>query len=229
MAGVSSLLLDLIAPRRCVFCGATGVDDSMTCAGCAGDLARNEPACPRCAAAFPGAQAPACADCQQRPPPFDAAVAPLRFVFPVDIAIRALKFHRRLHYVPALGAQIRTAVDRLPSRPDALLPVPLHWRRQWRRGFNQARELAVDAGRRLDLPVIEPLRRSRYTSPQTSASASHRRRNLRNAFRLVAPVAASHVAIVDDVITTGSTVSEVARCLAGAGVTTISVVAVARA
>ena len=156
-------------------------------------------------------------------------MAPLRYEFPVDAAIKALKFQRRLHYLPAFAAMLSGPVRQLPGGIDAMLPVPLHWRRQLLRGFNQATELCRLLAPLLQVPVLHRVVRTRSTRYQSGLGAGARRRNLRGAFRLSGSVALSHVLIVDDVVTTGATAGQVAATLRAGGVRQVSVLAIARA
>ena len=198
-------------PRCCVFCGVRCLaDEGYICAGCKSDLEYREPLTESAA-------------------PFDAVIAPLVYAFPVDAAIKALKFRRRLYYVPAFGELLVEAARRLPQSADALLPVPLHWCRHVMRGFNQSDEICKPLRKATGLPVLRSVRRVRATPSQSGLSATERRKNLRAAFRLTAKVVAKHVVIVDDVITTGTTVRAVARVLFEAGVERVSVLAIARA
>lgn len=170
-----------------------------------------------------------CADCQAEPAPFRMALAPLSYEFPVDAAIKMFKFRRRLHYAPAFGALLCKAFAELPTDIDALLPVPLHWRRHGHRGFNQAAELCRPLRKSTGLPVIRNVRRRRYTPYQSGLTARERRRNLRDAFAIRGVVERHHVLIIDDVITTGETTRQLARTLLQRGVAEVSVLALARA
>ena len=203
----------------------------MICAGCDEELPRNRPACPACAAPLvvPLAQDLRCGSCQLGPRPFAAAVAPLRYEYPVDAAIRRMKFNARLHYVPAFRRLIQEAYGALAYEPDAVLPVPLHWRRQAWRGFNQAEELARPLCRDTGLPLLRGVRRIRATPYQSGLDSAARQRNLRDAFLVCDKPAARHVLIVDDVITTGSTAAQLAACLLESGVESVGVLALARA
>jgi len=221
-----------IMPRNCVFCGTEcEVGEACCCRGCAEDLPWNEPQCARCALSLP-VPLPAgvnCADCQRHPPPYVAAATPLTYTFPVDAAIKALKFRRRLDYGPVFGAMLVAMLTKLPDDIDAVLPVPLHWRRQALRGFNQAAELCRPLQKSTGLPLVPNVSRVRATSYQSGLAAPQRRRNLRAAFVVTGAVAARHVLIVDDVITSGATCRQLAWALLRAGAEKVSVVAVARA
>jgi ComF family protein len=151
------------------------------------------------------------------------------YEFPVDAAIKAMKFRRRLYYVPAFGDLLVQAIRKVPNDIDALLPVPLHWRRQAIRGFNQASELANVVRRKTGLPVLRNVVRHRATPYQSGLAAVHRQRNLRAAFVVRGAIPARHVLIVDDVVTTGETCRQLAVTLKDAGAHRVSVLALARA
>ena len=219
-------------PPCCAFCGAARRRGEPTiCAGCEGDLPWISARCTGCArplAAEPDAGV-VCAECQDRPTPFQAAVAPLAYAFPVDAAIRNFKYHRKLHYATAFGELICRAAADLPDDIDALLPVPLHWLRHGVRGFNQATEICRPLQRESGLPVLRNVSRVRPTPYQSGLGARARRRNLTGAFAVRGAVGARHVLLVDDVITTGETCSQLARELLTHGVRKVSVLALAKA
>lgn len=220
-----------VMPRCCVFCGTEceSFEDGF-CHGCAGDLPWNDNACPGCAAPqqTPLVAGLHCAHCQADPPHWFAAAAPLRYAFPVAAALKFLKYRRRLEYLPAFGALLAAAFPALPVDIDTLLPVPLHWRRQALRGFNQADELCRELQKYCELPINRSARRCRSTASQSGLHARARARNLRGAFSLSATIAARHVLIIDDVITTGATCGELTRTLLQSGVPRVSVLALAR-
>jgi ComF family protein len=151
------------------------------------------------------------------------------YAFPVDTALKALKFRHRLWYVPAFAELLLPELSLHFPDVDALVPVPLHHRRHAARGFNQAYELCKLLGRRTGLPLILAARRTRRTGPQAGLNAIERRRNLRNAFRVTEKLRCRHPLIVDDVMTTGETCRQLAVALQKAGATTVSVLTVARA
>ena len=220
-----------VMPRCCVFCGVEcePFEDGF-CHGCADDLPWNENACPGCAEPqqTPLVTGLHCADCQSEPPPSVITAAPLRYTFPVDAAIKLMKFRRRLEYLPAFGALLAGVLPRLPADIDTLLPVPLHWRRQALRGFNQADELCQELQRRCELPISRIARRRRSTASQSGLHARARARNLRGAFGISGNIVSRHVVVVDDVITTGATCRELTSELLRAGVPRVSVLALAR-
>ncbi len=230
--GVLRRLDDSIMPLRCVFCGTRSLpSEGRVCNGCRRDLPWNEHACARCAepVAVELPKGVHCATCQKRQPPFSATVAPLRYEFPVDVGLKALKFGRKLHYGSAFGELLMAEMYRLDPDIDALLPVPLHWRRQAVRGFNQAAELCRPLAKQYALPIIAGVARSRATPFQSGLTAFERSRNLRDAFVVRKPPASRHILVIDDVVTTGTTTRQLAKVLIKSGVRKVSVLAVARA
>lgn len=170
-----------------------------------------------------------CGACQTKPPSFDIARTPCRYEFPIDAALKKLKFNRRLAFAPPLAALLIPFIETELKECDVLVPVPLnHWR-QARRGFNQAEELCRSISRRAGLPVYKDANRHRATSPQSGLSAAERVRNVRDAFAIGVLKPYRHPLIVDDVVTTGATCDEMAKALRKAGAESVSVVAVARA
>jgi ComF family protein len=163
------------------------------------------------------------------------AVAALHYRYPVDWLVRRFKFSRDLACGAVLANELQHAVGPdLHAVPPCIVPVPLHWSRQLRRGFNQSDLLAARLSRSLGLAVDRRLlRRTRRTSAQSGLDAARRRRNVRGAFvatpRGPAGAAPSHVALVDDVCTTGETLADCSRALRRIGVRVISIWIAARA
>ncbi len=224
----------LLLPPYCVLCGGAGLPPLLDlCAPCAAELPRNVDACARCAAPLPpGAPAAStCGACLRRPPRFDRAFAPFRYAYPLDHLVRAFKYHGRLAYGRVLATLLAKHLrSQAVPLPELIVPVPLHPARQRERGFNQSSELARHLATQLDIALDErSCTRVRPTEDQTRLTAKERRRNLRRAFALERRLRVRHVAILDDVLTTGSTANELARTLKRAGVKQVSVWAVARA
>lgn len=205
-------ILDFLAPPSCVFCGAPGEDDARKiCPACHADLPWHTPA----VAPTPGI--------------FTVSITLLHYSFPVDVAIKALKFNRQLFYAPAFAELLLAASPLLPVDVDAVVPVPLHWRRKMLRGFNQADEIAGPLAGMLGVPLVRGVRRHKATAMQSGLDAAERAANVRNAFSATRHLVVSHALIVDDVITTGATVQQLARALLANGVTKVSALAVAKA
>jgi len=173
-----------------------------------------------------------CGACLKRAPGFDAATALLHYRAPADYLIQRLKFSGELAVAPLLADLLAEKIAvRASPLPDFLIPVPLHRVRLQERGFNQATELARRLGQRLDLPIEHRrCRRDRYTRSQSLTPTGLRLRNLRGAFSVTGELPRNaHVAIVDDVMTTGHTSNELARTLKQAGAEFVEVWVIARA
>lgn len=227
----ATALVHGLFPVTCYLCLDPGQKPALDlCAACEADLPRNDPACSICAASVPDSNA-ICRRCTRRGRAFDAAHAPYRYEFPLPALIHRMKYRGQLPITRILGCVLgRRLADRGTPQVDAIVPVPLFARREHRRGYNQAREIAVFAARELSLPVHHRLaRRIRETAEQTGLAAGARRRNLRGAFTIEAGDVPSRVAIVDDVLTTGATAESLALALRRAGCRRIEVWAVARA
>ncbi|MHB1272261.1 MAG: ComF family protein [Rhodanobacter sp.] len=218
-----------VQPWRCLLCAANGAAGIDLCADCAAELPRNRSCCTRCALPL-ATPAALCGECQRRAPPWDAAWAPFRYGWPLDRLEARYKFGADLAAGRVLSTLWQRETCPLPL-PRLLLTVPLHRGRLRQRGYNQALELARPLARQLDVP-LQPdlLQRLRRTEAQTELDALGRRRNVRGAFALRAGIALpAHVAILDDVMTTGATLAECARVLKHAGVQQVDAWALARA
>lgn len=169
-----------------------------------------------------------CGTCRERPPSFDRLLAVWRYEPPLDAVVLALKFGRLEYLGRHLGDRM---AERLTAELDhdlewaarlaagaAVVPVPLHWRRKLRRGYNQAESIALPLAETLGLPLRRSLRRRRATARQTSLSRLHRRRSLDGAFTCRRRPPEETVLLVDDVATTGATLDAAAACLRRAGV-----------
>ncbi len=210
-------LLGGLWPRHCLVCGEACPAESL-CPACRRALPWNRSACQRCALPLPVSVA-ACGHCLRRPPPLTVVHAAFRYEIPLDRLLPRLKFHDDLAAGRLLGGLMAEALAGT-ERPDALIPVPLHRRRLRSRGFDQTLELAVPLAHALRLPLMDDiLMRMRETAPQSRLDAAARRRNLRRAFAVrEGGVLPTHVALVDDVMTTGATLHAAADALLRAGV-----------
>lgn len=219
-----------IYPRRCILCGSPGHGELDLCTTCTGMLPWNRTACSRCGSPLEVAGA-VCGPCQRKPPSFIRSHIPFRYEAPLDTLLPQLKFRQKLYLAPLLAhLMMESTGQRDEPLPEVLLPVPLHAGRLRERGYNQALEIARPLARQLQIPLEQDLCiRERETQAQTSLTGSERRRNLRGAFTVNTGNVPRHVAIVDDVVTTGATVEELARTLRRAGVEMVEVWACARA
>jgi ComF family protein len=194
----------------CYLC--RGAARALLCTACDADLPRLAgPRCPRCALDSPRGEP--CGRCLSEAPHYDATVAALAYEFPADALVHALKFRGELALAGMLGKLLCEKISNLEI--DHVIPVPLSATRLRERGYNHAAEIARHlVPRKLDLSLCE---RSRDTPPQMELPFAERRRNVRGAFRCTRTLAGASIAVVDDVMTTGATLDEVARALKAAG------------
>ncbi len=222
--------VDALLPSHCLLCGADGQGALSLCAECAADMPRNTTCCERCALPLE-TPAPLCGRCIKRAPPWDAAWVPFRYEWPLAQLESRFKFGGDLAAGRTLALLWLASQPPPAAIPKALVPVPLHRSRLRRRGYNQALEVAKPLAKRFAVPLLhDALRRTRATDAQTELTAVQRRRNVRGAFEAVFNgTLPEHVAVLDDVFTTGATLAECARVLKQAGVARVDVWALARA
>jgi ComF family protein len=224
--GVWPALLQRVLPNLCALCG--NMSRNTLCDGC--DAAYWNEARLRCTVcAFPlagssrrsGAAHYRCAGCRAEPPPFDATFALADYRAPLDALALGLKFRARLMLAREFAARLASLADDALApahRPDLVVPVPLARKRLIERGYNQAWEIARPFARALRVPADATLiRRIVDTAPQSTLDLNARRQNVGRAFALTKPVAGLHVALVDDVMTTGATLEALAHLLKAAG------------
>jgi ComF family protein len=229
--------VSLLYPATCTICGRHVRARQYLCDGCEAKIIRIVPPfCERCSEPFPASinTAFTCANCAHRTIYFDAAVAAYRGRGIVRDVIHEFKYNRQMHLRHLVARWLRAALDdeRLRDREfDVIVPVPLHPARQRERGFNQASLLAELLSAHTSIPCRPLLKRIRYTTTQTALDRSERMENLHNAFRLRknADVRGLRVLLIDDVLTTGSTLSECARVLKRAGARSVHAATAARA
>ncbi|HEY0789704.1 MAG TPA: ComF family protein [Chthoniobacterales bacterium] len=229
-------VLELLYPSHCLHCQRPVPARSLLCAACTGEIPwLRPPFCLTCSRPFPGAAelVAACPNCLDQTFAFGAAVAAVRATGSARELIHRFKYGGKHHLRRILGTWLVTAFEdaRIQSEPvDALVPVPLHPTRRRERGYNQAEELASLLSARVKVPTLPCLQRTRYTDTQTQFDRAQRRRNLRNAFQLRkgSDVARKRLLLIDDVLTTGSTLDECARVLVARGATSVRALTVAR-
>ena len=226
-------VLDALLPRHCIMCGLPSGPANL-CPPCRQDLPRAGAACPACALPLPLGTGDSCGACLSRPPQWDQAIAALLYRFPTDRLICRFKFNRDLACGEVLATELTLAVEeQCKALPSLVAPVPLHRVRQRSRRFNQAEVLARTVSRSARIPLCRNLlRRRRRTRAQSGLDAEGRRKNTRDAFVLVSSgwsVGGRHVALVDDVMTTGATLEACSRVLKKAGAKSVSAWVAARA
>lgn len=214
-----------LLPCACALCGA--VQGGLVCSGCIGDLAPqlHRRRCIQCAIALESRHtARHCHACLAGAPDFDATVVIADYDWPLDHLVTGLKFRAQLPLAAWLAGQLGSALAAAPGDlPDVLLPVPLSPARLHSRGYNQAWEIARRVARERHRPARHDLlQRLRDTPHQIHLDRRQRDANLRGAFMPGGPSARAAVrgrcvALVDDVLTTGTTAGEAARALLEAG------------
>ena len=232
-------------PSSCALCGS--VSDRAICDGChAHFLVHDATRCTRCANVLPYAmasttsdQAALCGTCLATPPSFDTTIAATHYAAPIDQLVLALKFGGHLALAPLFARLLHDAIQRasaevLTSQPSLLTIVPLGARRLTERGFNQAQEIARPLAKRLDMPLHPQLAiRLRETLAQSSLLPDERRKNIRHAFRVpdkyLPLIQDQHIGVVDDVMTTGETLNELAATFKRAGAARVTNFVFARA
>ncbi len=220
--------LSLLYPHACPLCGSRS--PTPLCSGCEQDMPVLLSACPRCGIGLPtDSHHPQCGACLTEPPNYQRLLCPYAYQYPVSHLITALKYQHRLSLIPLLAGALTRHIGNAPLTIEALLPVPLHISRIRERGFNQSLEIARYLAKHFSLPILHNVERHKATATQTSLPAQERASNVRGAFRLRGPIQERRVAIIDDVVTTGSTVNELAGLLKAAGVEEIEVWCIARA
>ncbi len=218
------IVLGIVGYRACMLCGSQVGPNGVLCRACWSDLPWAGSGCTRCATPMPVAGI--CPACQQKPPAFDRSHAALDFTTPARELVHRLKFRGDLAAGRVLGEALATVVARYgQTGADLMVPVPLHPHRLRERGYNQAGEIARVVAWRVGVPIAARCCiRIRDTQAQADLGhAQERRRNLTGAFKVVQDIGGKHVAVVDDVMTTGTTVAELARMLRRAGATRVDV------
>lgn len=232
LGGWCRAALHAMLPSACALCGGRAME--AVCAACAAAYIIARPRCPCCAnpAAAPDADR-RCGACLANPPAFDATLVACDYALPLDGLVLQLKFGAQLALAPWMGQVLVDALRSAPAAlPDLLCPVPLGPRRLVERGFNQALEVARPLARALDVPLAPRLlTRERDTAAQSGVEAGARRKNVRGAFGVsgdAAAFAGRHVGVVDDVMSSGHTLDEIAAVLKRAGAARVTNIVFAR-
>jgi predicted amidophosphoribosyltransferase len=232
---LKATLIDLIFPPRCLACPTPTDTAHGLCAACWAEthfIAGT--ACAKCGVPLIGEAGAedVCDGCRRHPPAWDRGAAALIYDGAARRMVLALKHADRLDLVGPLAGWMAAAGRELAGQADMIAPVPLHWRRLVRRRYNQSAELAREVGRRAERPVaVDLLLRQRATAPQDGGRTA-RAANQAGAFgvtpRHASGLSGKRVLLVDDVLTSGATLSACADCLRGAGAARVDVLVLAR-
>jgi len=229
LRGFGRFVEQLLAPGVCLGCGCDPGDTSLLCCSCRERIEAVPNPCQHCGQPNP-VNGIVCPACRLNPPRWQKLIAPLQYCGITRDYLIQLKHTQATHLAKALCRHSATAFRESRPKPEMLLPVPLHPSRLRERGYNQAREIARIWSRDFDIPIDQrALRRVRATPLQSGLSATQRADNVRQAFDYSAKRDYRHVAVVDDIVTTGSTVTEITRLLHRGGVEFVEIWALARA
>lgn len=217
----------LTLPQDCYLCGAPS-EDALLCAACTDALPKGGMRCPVCG--VEQLEGVTCGRCMAAPPAFARTWVLFDYAAPVDLLVHALKYGGELAVARFLGERLAERSAGLWAQGiEAIVAMPLHESRLRERGFNQAIELARPLARASGLPLlVAAVERRRLTPPQVGLARRAREANVRGAFACGPELAGMHVLVVDDVMTSGSSLAELARCLKGAGVREVSNLVLAR-
>lgn len=226
-AGLVRRSFAALLAQDCLLCGAQSAA-SLLCAACQEDLPRlPDTRCPCCA--LPTPRGEVCGQCLARPPHYDSTVAAFRYSFPIDKLVQSFKYGHRLALGGYFGRQLAAIADG-GLGADLIVPLPLHPVRLRERGFNQALELARPLARAWRIPIdARSCRRIRHTAAQADLPWRERARNVRGAFDCASDFTGKRLLLIDDVMTTGSSLDELARTVKLHGAAEVMLLVVARA
>lgn len=225
-----AIIQKLVFPPTCLLCGDRGERTLDLCRKCLDSLPFLHEACPRCGLPLTASTASSCGACLKNPPPFHRMTCTFRYEEPIRHLIQSLKFGSGHAHARLLGTLLADSIHLARPLPEAVIPVPLHPRRYAERSFNQSLEMARIVSAHLRIPLdYNTCRRMRSTEAQARLHSGERRRNIRRAFVVSPDFRYKHIALLDDVVTTGATVSELATELRKAGADQIDIWTCARA
>jgi len=214
-----------LLPIPCRLCGAHCQHHAL-CDACINDLPLLGPACPRCA--MPTPQAQLCGQCLTKPLEQDLSFSLFRYQDPLKRLLADFKYHDKV-YLAQLFAELMVKPLNTRALPQLLIPIPLHSKRLRQRGYNQSLELAKTLSKHLSIPLSKhTLTKTINTPPQASLPFKQRKTNIQRAFSLTDENIPAHIALIDDVLTTGHTANAAAKLLRQKGVETIELWTIAR-
>ena len=215
--------------HKCILCSKSMRSEEFLCPGCMEDLPWLNSACHICALPLTTTDTHICGQCLKTPPPFASTQAVFLYRFPISSIIPKIKHQAGLHHAAWLAdCLLQRLLKRPQAWPDAIIPVPIHAFRLMGRGFNQSTVIARHLSQQLKIPLLlNQLTKKRRTQSQSSLTAKQRRTNLQHAFSYHGPLI-RHIALVDDVVTTGTTIKEICITLRHAGIERIDIWVIAR-
>lgn len=217
----------LLFPQHCLLCADHSGGDLALCKPCLEDLPWHQAeACPQCA--LPATDNQLCGRCLQAAPAFDATRALFRYDYPLDSMLQHYKYRQQLNLAKTFSALMQEKFRDLPSF-DRIIPMPLHPKRLAERGFNQSLEIARLLAKRLDIPLdLKSCRRIKFAPPQASLPHKARIKNMRGAFECGTSLTDQRVILLDDVMTTGASLHELAATVKAAGASHVECWVIAR-
>ncbi len=215
----------------CVLCGEMTEQEVSLCSECRNDLPVVEYSCEKCGLPLSVSDQSLCGQCLQLKPVVDYTHSVFYYESPIDYLIGKMKYEGDLSCAAILGDLLLKSVKDIKQTPDVLVPVPLHNKRLVKRGFNQSLEISRAVSKQLKIPLdTQYVRRVKPTVAQQTLNLKQRKQNIKGCFEVQAKHQLyKHVVLVDDVITTGSTVNELATALKEGGVEKVGVWSIARA
>ena len=222
--------INWLLPQYCLCCRQPTGHCLMLCQGCYNDLPWNQPQCHQCALPLPDMHSSTCGRCLLELTHYDTVIAPLRYQSPISNIISQFKFSSLISHRHLLSHLLLPHLNLSDTHPiQALIPVPMHPTRLRQRGYNQAYLLACALSTLTHIQVDDTLlRKTKLTTPQRQLNAKKRTQTIKNTFE-VRPNNYRTVALIDDVMTTGSTINEASRQLKRSGIDTVDAWVIARA
>jgi len=234
-------LLSALFPSRCILCRQTvriaAINPNIeVCLDCYQALPHNDNSCTRCALPLPvdiGNQS-SCGRCIKKAPSYDYSGSVFRYEGDIINLIHQLKFGEKISHARSIGEVLLAFYENVllakHGVPDCIVPVPLHAKRLRERGYNQSSEIARVIAKRLKVPIAyDAVIKKHSTLAQSGLNAKERQKNIKNAFSVMNVEDYKHVLVIDDVVTTGSTVNEMAKALKKSGIERVGVLSIARA
>lgn len=228
--------MGLLLPSSCVLCDCSVSRAISLCESCENDLPILMDACKQCGLPLDTANEnnAVCGHCLHTSTSVDYTLCLYHYQEPLDYLITTLKYKQQLSHAAILGNLLlgRLQKQAIEDFPDCIIPVPLHKNRLVKRGFNQSLEIARPVAKKFNIPIdVKSVRRKRQTLAQAELNATQRKKNVRGCFEIRSEglVKYRHVVIIDDVVTTGSTINELAKQLKQSGVQKVGVWSIARA
>lgn len=216
-----------LLPHHCICCNCASHTSIDLCSICAKSLPYLHSDCHLCATPLNETTGAICGKCLQYPPTYDRVIAIFAYDLPINKMISDIKFHQKLNIAHVLSQimakKILMQYENKPL-PQCLIPIPLHNKRLAERGYNQSLEIARNISKSLRIPINKTAcQRVLNTKPQMNLSHEDRKRNLRNAFAIRQKLPYQHIALIDDVFTTGSTVNELTKVIKQSGVEQVDI------